>query len=192
MTITKIMLDIDGVLGRLIMHAMAVNDCGVTEFDDAKWPHSGSYDIVRAANELRGRRGLPPITVGAFWDAVTRDVWASSELTAEANELIQWSKETVGAASVCLLSSPTIAPNCLAGKLEWIYRRMPGWLHRQYLIGPRKHFCAQPTTLLIDDSDDNVTEFRRHGGQALLLPRPWNSRHVESPRALFSDLLLSA
>jgi hypothetical protein len=187
-TISKVMLDIDGVCGRLIMHALEVNACGVTQFDDDKWPNPGSYDIVRAANELRGPRGLPPVSTSEFWNAVPRRIWGTSALTAEAGELIRWAEWAVGRTSVCMLTSPTIDPDCLAGKLEWIHSRLPSWLRRQYLIGPRKHFCAHPATLLIDDSDHNVDEFRQHGGQAVLVPRPWNSRHAESPRMVFSNL----
>ena len=50
-------------------------------------------------------------------------------------------------------------------------------MQRQFLIGPSKHLCANPETLLIDDSDKNVDSFRKCGGQAVLVPRPWNSLH---------------
>ena len=41
----------------------------------------------------------------------------------------------------------------------------------------RKHFCARPDALLIDDGDHNVEAFRANGGQTILVPRPWNSLH---------------
>ena len=76
------------------------------------------------------------------------------------------------------MTSPTIDPDCLAGKLEWIHEFTPRWMHRQYLVGPRKQFCAHREALLIDDADKNVNTFREWGGQALLVPRPWNSMHA--------------
>jgi hypothetical protein len=45
------------------------------------------------------------------------------------------------------------------------------------LIGPRKHFACRPTTLLVDDGDHNVREWRAAGGPAILVPRPWNTNH---------------
>ncbi len=36
---------------------------------------------------------------------------------------------------------------------------------------------ANPRSILIDDYELNVTEFRRHGGQAVLFPQIWNSNH---------------
>jgi 5'(3')-deoxyribonucleotidase len=79
---------------------------------------------------------------------------------------------------ICILTGPTKDPECLAGKYEWITTVLPPYLHRQYLIGPRKQFCAHPEALLIDDSDDNVKAFRGAGGHAILVPRPWNSLHA--------------
>ena len=50
----------------------------------------------------------------------------------------------------------------------------------------RKHFCARPDALLIDDSDHNVEAFLAHGGQAILVPRPWNPLHC-MPTLTFLD-----
>jgi hypothetical protein len=50
-------------------------------------------------------------------------------------------------------------------------------MHRQYTITPRKYIAADGETLLIDDNFDNITAFRAHGGQGLLVPKPWNPLH---------------
>ena len=99
-------------------------------------------------------------------------------MSAEFPFLLGWCESLVGQENVCLLTSPTIDPDCLAGKLEWIHEFTPKWLHRQYLVGPCKQFCAHPEALLIDDSDKNVNKFRDWGGQAVLVPRPWNTNHT--------------
>ena len=39
-----------------------------------------------------------------------------------------------------------------------------------------KHLLAGPDRLLIDDNDENVGEFRRAGGHAVVFPQLWNSR----------------
>ena len=73
------------------------------------------------------------------------------------------------------MTTPVEDPESLAGKLEWIHKYFPEWMHRQYLMGPQKHLLAGPGSLLIDDSEENVEKFRQHDGQAILVPRPWNS-----------------
>jgi FMN phosphatase YigB (HAD superfamily) len=46
-----------------------------------------------------------------------------------------------------------------------------------------KSLFARPDTLLIDDTDKNVEDFREAGGKAILIARPWNSRWQDSGRA---------
>jgi hypothetical protein len=83
----------------------------------------------------------------------------------------------VGTENICILTNPRPEPGCIPGKLAWIRDYLPPWLHDQYLIGKPKHLCAYPEALLIDDCDKNVNAFRKHGGEAILVPRPWNSLH---------------
>ncbi len=64
---------------------------------------------------------------------------------------------------------------------------------RRYLMGPAKHFCSGPGRVLIDDSDKNVIEFLRSGGQAILVPRPWNMlRGMNAAQCVRSFLSLLA
>jgi len=106
-----------------------------------------------------------------------RKDWTSFPKSDEFQWLLDSCEALVGRENICILTTPILDPGCAAGKMEWIYNHCPKWLHRQYLIGPPKHFCAQPDALLIDDSDRNVKLFQAHGGQAILVPRPWNSLH---------------
>jgi hypothetical protein len=179
----KILLDIDGVCSRLIMHAMKHVGCSVDIFNDDHWPVKGDYSVVNAARAL----GVE-LTPQKFWRSITRDVWASSPPYDTFESLLGRCEQIAGRDGVCFLSSPTIDPDCLAGKLEWIQRYAPRWMHRQFLIGPRKEFCAHPNALLIDDSDDNCGKFVANGGHVIHVPRPWNSRHAESPQVVFTEL----
>jgi 5'(3')-deoxyribonucleotidase len=76
--------------------------------------------------------------------------------------------------SIC--STPSDNPQSPAAKLAWL----------QYWISPKFgnwFFCkekfrlAQPTTVLIDDSDKNIEKFREAGGHAIIFPQRWNSGH---------------
>lgn len=171
---TRIFLDLDDVLNQFTMPALARVGCNVdlTSFRDF-WPGWG-FDIIKAANALHPTRSF---ALTEFWGMFKRTDWANFPKSDEFDFLLQQSEALVGRENICILTTPILDPNCAAGKMEWIYKNCPKWLHRQYLIGPCKHMCARPDALLIDDSDKNVKAFRDHGGQAILVPRPWNSLH---------------
>lgn len=170
--IKRILLDLDDVCNRFTMSALWHVGCRVDPMDDRTHPGGGNYDVVAIANQLYGYERF---TKQKFWDSFPQRFWATVPPSAEFPYLIGWCESLVGQENVCLLTSPTIDPDCLAGKLEWIHNFCPKWLHRQFLVGPRKRFCAHSEALLIDDADKNVDEFRDWGGRALLVPRPWNS-----------------
>lgn len=171
---TRIFLDLDDVLNEFTMQALAHVGCLVdpTSFDDFK-PGWG-FDIIKAANALHPTRVFTP---ASFWKCFSRKDWRDLPKSTEFEFLLQQSEALVGKENICILTTPILDPDCAAGKVEWIYNHCPKWLHRQYLIGPPKHFCARPDALLIDDSDANIKAFRAHGGQAILVARPWNSCH---------------
>jgi len=182
---TRIFLDLDDVLNQFTMQALAHVGCYVNteSFDDFK-PEWG-FDIIKAANALHpcaGRTLCPtsyglPFTLASFWSRFNRDDWANLPKSDEFDFLLDSCERLVGRENICILTTPILDPDCAAGKVEWIYKYCPKWLHRQYLIGPMKHMCARPDALLIDDSDKNVDKFRAEGGQAILVPRPWNKYH---------------
>lgn len=168
---TRIFLDLDDVCNRFTMHALRHVGCPVDEFSYDDFDPAWGWDIVAAANALHPSRRF---TEAEFWGSLDRKLWATVPESDEFGQFLQRCENLVGAEHVCILSSPTLDPDCLAGKLEWIHDHLPKRFHRQFLIGPRKHFCARPDALLVDDSDRNVDAFRAHGGQAILVPRPWN------------------
>lgn len=180
--IRHVFLDIDDTLNSLTLHILgAVHGVDIGTYDYDRFPIEVGYDIIAAYEKLKPF-DYQTHTIQSFWNAVPREAWAKTPRSPEFDFLLKHSVELVGRENVCLLTSPTKDPECLAGKLEWIHDTMPAWMHRQYLIGPRKHFCARPDSLLIDDSDENVNKFREAGGNAILVPRPWNSLHGTSTK----------
>lgn len=167
----KIFLDVDDALNSLTMHFLRLRGCNVGDYDYHLFPTQCGYNIIGAYSVLSGQ---PEPPVGEFWDFYSREVWENIPMSPQADQILEFAS-LFGTANVCLLSATTLCPNQLAGKLKWVQRFLPNWLHRQYLFGPRKWFCAGPDSLLIDDSDDNVHAFRKAGGHAILIPRPWNS-----------------
>lgn len=180
--ITAILLDIDGVSN--VFHKHVFDHLGLHYPDDSAYPVECGWDIVNAANRLAGYDRFTPT---GFWNSITREVWASTPPSPEFGFIVGWAEARVGQQNVHFLTSPTLSPDCLAGKLEWIQRCAPKWMQRQFLIGPSKHLCAKPGVLLIDDSDKNVAAFQEQGGSSLLVPRPWNSLHGRDPMSYLGE-----
>lgn len=171
--IKRICLDIDGVLNT--MQQTLMQHGGIVGFTDDQYPTDIGFDIVSAINRLSG---FQKFTNSSFWNSVPRSLWATCPKSDEYDLILRGAEWLVGKDNIILLTSPTRDPDCCAGKMEWIYAHLPKWLHRQFLMGPTKEFCARPDTLLIDDADKNVNAFTAAGGVGLLVPRPWNSKHV--------------
>jgi hypothetical protein len=190
--IRQIALDLDGVCNRFPPYTLNFLGCPIDPFDDSKYPIEAGWDIVKAANILLGREEF---STSKFWKSIPRHIWAQCPVSEELSWLLGHCEALVGKENICLLTATTLDPECPAGKLEWIHKFMPKWMHRQYLLGPFKTFTASSDTLLIDDADKNIDAFRKAGGRTLIVPRPWNSFHAtptlqyltERFAALFSE-----
>ena len=148
-------------------------------------------DIVRAANNILIGTGTK-YTKTTFWDNISREVWSTTPYSEEFVMIVKQCRLLVGRSKVALLTKPIDDPECYAGKHEWIRSRCPPWLRVRAFIGEPKDMVASPDALLIDDSDENCEDFISAGGQAILVPRPWNSLNgydtVEYLRRCFSHL----
>jgi hypothetical protein len=148
------------------------------------YPSECGWSIVDAANTLVGRRDH--YSIPKFWDSLDRAFWATLPPTPYLLSLVDILGTAVGKRNVILATSPTICPECVAGKLEWIQRFLPPWLHRSYAITPRKELMARPGVLLIDDRVENCEKFMDRGGKSLVVAQPWNRRGFKN-----SDTFLS-
>ena len=181
----RIVLDKDGVCNRMIMYALELNGCPVSRYDDVGWPLPGNYDIVAACNKLLA--GQWTVDHEEFWSQVTRRHWATCPVSDEFDWLLRACCDLVGSKNVAFLTKPLPSDaDSDAGKREWFKRYAPAFQSRAF-IGADKSFWAYPDTLLIDDCDDNCESFVKAGGQALLVPRPWNSRHLEDTAEVLID-----
>jgi hypothetical protein len=185
--IREVFLDLDDTCNTLAMHVLRYVGCEVSPRDYRQYPEQCGFEVEKAANYLLGR---PRFTGPAqFWKTITRTAW----LECPTSELFPWvlhrAARLVGRENVCLATSPTKCPESLAGKLDWIHRHMPPWMHRQYAITPRKHLFGRPGALLIDDLEENIRRFEQRGGCGILVPRPWNRlREAEPFEAVESQL----
>ena len=173
-TPNKIYLDVDDVLNRFTMSALRFLGCPVDLQDESTYDPTWGFDLQLAVHEL-----LPGSVIQreSFWSRFPRSFWASIPISKECDSLLMTCANLVGRENVCLLTKPSGPGDCAAGKIDWINVWMPSWIRNQWLIGAPKHFCANKKSLLIDDSSDNVSEFERNHGRAILFPRPWNHNH---------------
>jgi 5'(3')-deoxyribonucleotidase len=176
--IKRIFLDLDDVLNEFTMTTLEALGCCAGPYNP-EW----GWDIVKAANEMHPH---DVFTTETFWNSLNRKHWATLPKSRMCDRLIARCADFVGRENVYILSSPTKDPDCLAGKLEWIQDELPEWIHRQYMIGPQKHLCASPESLLIDDRDKNVQDFCEAGGKVVLVPRPWNALHTVPNPSLYT------
>lgn len=88
-----------------------------------------------------------------------------------------WFYETCKSiAETTILSSPAGADSA-AGKIRFLQRWTGNPLFNDYILTSKKKMCASPNCILIDDKNENVEEFRKAGGNAILFPQRWNNRH---------------
>jgi 5'(3')-deoxyribonucleotidase len=128
-------------------------------------------------------------TENEFWraiDAAGSDFWATLPIYPWALDLY---RECKAIAPTIFLTSPSQCPSSMHGKLRWMQDNF-GRQFRDYLVGPKKEFCATPDTILIDDSDANCKKFQAAGGRPILFPRPWNeNRGIAEPYSFVLEQL---
>lgn len=178
--IHTIYLDMDDVLVELVPGVLRWFGVGSNYAD---YPLR-SRNTEKALNTLAGRE----VAKGDLWHRFGTDFWANLSKTPQANWLISACKRLVGPGNVFLASYPISAASA-AGKIEWIRRHLPKWLHEQYVLTPRKWMLAQPGALLIDDTPAFCRRWMERGGEATLFPRPWNEARGRNPREYVTRML---
>lgn len=175
----KIFLDLDGVVVNFVIPAMRFWNANIEGEHD--YPDGCGWDILKATNIYREAQGRPPLDAKTFWDGLNYGFWRHLPLYPFAHQFVE-SMETYG--EVYFATSPTLSSACVAGKFDHIAEEFPR-LRRRLIISADKTVLAQPGAILIDDRDRNVSKFIEAGGQAVLVPRPWNDLgHVGTSAAL--------
>jgi hypothetical protein len=177
--IERVFLDLDDVCNTLAPFVLHSVGCDIGPSDYSRYPRACGFNISDAANEMLGERRY---TSATLWASIPRAVWVEVPESDFFPWLLDACVRAVGRENVCIATSPTKDPDCLAGKLEWIHQHFPSWMHRQFAITPRKHLLARPDSLLIDDYSANVERFAACGGYAITVPRPWNDQWAAEPR----------
>ena len=159
----KICLDIDGVLADFVGGAGKV-----VGYDPAVVTIWDYYHLVGKTED-------------EFWaivDAAGAEFWADLPSYPWRQKVYDYCSSL---GDTILLTTNSKHHKSAEGKVLWMQKYF-GENFRNYLMGPKKEFCAHENTVLIDDSDANCEKFRKHGGNAILFPRPWNeNRGIADP-----------
>lgn len=161
----RIYLDMDGVL---VDYPVAIAKFFEVPLDKLyeNWP-VGVYAIYHAIDR-------PDAEV---WDAIRKapdTVWTSMPEHAWARSLFDKCNET---ADTYVLSSPINSPTCVSGKVKWLHA-FAGESFYKYILTHFKTNCARWDHILIDDKEQNVTDWETYGGEAILFPHHGNRLHA--------------
>ena len=191
MKIKKIVIDVDDVCNDFTLTALKLIGCGVIKHsrDFSAYNTDWKFDILKAANALHPNKTF---TLTSFWDHFESNDWADMPESEEFRPLLVMARKAVGKKNILISTSPICGKDisckatteCMTGKYIWIREQ------RSFSIGPAKHFAADSETLLIDDCCENVKDFRRAGGKAILMPRPWNIAYCEDPLLFIQEEFL--
>jgi 5'(3')-deoxyribonucleotidase len=110
------------------------------------------------------------------------DFWVNLDKTPEADMIVGTIEEELSADRVAFLTSPTRNHGCMDGKRDWLKKYYPDF-PVFFSVGsggiPPKWMLARPYCMLVEDNSDNARAFQAAGGEALVVPRPWNHLHKQ-------------
>lgn len=154
-------LDMDGVI--VDLHRIIHEKFGITD----------SKDKIDWNN---GNLGLPNDVV---WAGTDNQWWADLPWLPDGRLLLSICQSFFGKDNIVICTKAAKSVGCIEGKVMWLQKNLPHYAHK-FIITPGKWWTASKNSVLIDDSDENVTKFREYGGEAVLIPREWNSAGIQN------------
>lgn len=174
----KIYLDMDDVLVNYAYSVAQHFNVPMAELY-ARWPR-GEYQIYHGL-------GLPDKHV---WEEIKRqppEFWGNMPEFPWSRELFNLSRSL---GETWILTSPINSWSCAGGKVQWLHK-FAGEEFYQYHIGKAKWDLGRWDKILVDDKEDNITQFVRDGGVGILFPAHGNklSRHKDDPMSVVAPIL---
>lgn len=170
-SLEQIFLDMDGVLTDIAGAILSL--------------HGQSRLRENCPEGERETYAVPGISESEFWQIVNRqgvEFWAGLPALDWSRGLVDLTRQF---GPITVLASPGPSPSCFAGTVRWLhdnFSQVDDQPFSDFLIGRPVMLLAGPRRVLIDDSESNVGAFRMAGGEAILLPQPWNANHAIDDR----------
>lgn len=153
----QILLDVDEVLVDFIGGACKAHGIPRESFREAVYG-TCVWDMAQTLGVSREAFWGPIDALGpTFWEQLEWLPWAGTLLALVDD--YDW----------CLVTTPTLDPASRLGKRMWIANYF-GLGFGRYYITQEKHLLAAPNRVLIDDSVNNLFDFRAAGGKGILFP----------------------
>lgn len=153
-----IFLDMDGVLCDFVSAAFSAHG---QKFNPNDYPRG-----VFACEKILG------VTTNEFWRRVDFGGEAFWENLDPYPWALDLAKELQQIDRVIIATSPSRSPASYSGKRRWLQKM--GLCRLDAMFGAQKWLMSRPGRVLVDDGEHNVVAWLHEGGQAILVPQPWN------------------
>lgn len=176
----RIILDLDDVLVDFVGGVCKL--LGITKQDLEKHWTPGNWDIVPSLSKAIGM--LDTFKEKQFWEAINdggEQFWLELEELPWMNDLDQLVIDSTD--DWHIVSSPSYSPCSYAGKVKWL-KNWYGNQFDRFAITPHKEIFACENVILIDDRQENISKFRKAGGEGILFPTRGNNLYSFSDNPL--------
>ena len=167
--IDTVFLDMDGVL---VDFTKGIHRKLGLDFDYQQWPYAKGPDGWNFHREL----GYTFDQLSALCDF---DFWTTLGWTEDGHDILKRVLEAFPGKRIVLLTTPMPHIMSASGKAHWVEAHLPTYSRHLIVTSEAKHILAGPNTLLIDDNQNNFTNWASAEGNSILVPRPWNDLHKE-------------
>lgn len=133
-----------------------------------------SYDYAGMSDKWIFWDDWPDVSFEMVNDVCTFDFWQYLPWMHDGHDILRAITDKFHWEQIYLLTAPMPNIESPTGKWLWVSDNLPIYLKRTIITQVPKSLFAQPDILLIDDKDENVEEFTAAGGNAILVPRPYN------------------
>lgn len=128
----------------------------------------------------------PRVRISDINEICNQEFWEDLEWMPNGKEILRIVEEAYGKENIFIITQPMPHKGSWTGKKTWINRMAPEYRKRLMITEIPKAVFASSDILLIDDKNENVDEFIKAGGNAILIPHPWNRlrRHQVIPHLI--------
>jgi len=176
----RILVDCHEVLADFTTAALKIHGYTREQFEKLPGYTPGARDLAKQLGISKGEFWFPINRAGApFWRGLAVLPNAIALLEHVISLTNDWH----------IVSTPSRHSSSYAGIRQWVQFHIDENFSRLVLMQD-KHLLANPNTILIDDSEDNIREFATAGGNGFLFPAWHNQlRGVEDPLVFTIDRL---